>query len=41
MFYGDEEHDLTLKIHDWAAVIGGQVVVIPPALFEGSVMQED
>ena len=29
--------ELRLKLQDWVAVIGGDVAVIPPALFEGSV----
>jgi hypothetical protein len=27
---------MNLKLHDWVAVIGGDVAVIPPALFDGS-----
>lgn len=33
---GDE---LNLNMHDWVAVIGGEVVVVPPAMFEGSIVE--
>jgi len=28
--------ELLLKLQDWVAVIGGDVVVVPPSMFEGS-----
>lgn len=31
--------DLELKLNQWAAVIHGDVAVIPPALFEGSPLE--
>ncbi|GAB3148228.1 hypothetical protein GCM10027058_08490 [Microbacterium neimengense] len=34
-FYGSG-WEMNLKLHDWVAVIGGDVAVIPPALFDGS-----
>lgn len=30
--------ELNLKVRDWVAVIHGDVAVIPPALFEGSIV---
>jgi len=35
-FYGPG-WEMNLKLHDWVAVIGKDVAVIPPPLFEGSI----
>lgn len=36
-FYGPG-WEMNLKLEDWVAVIGRDVAVIPPALFEGSIV---
>lgn len=30
--------ELRLKLNDWVAVIGGDVAVVPPSMFEGSIL---
>jgi hypothetical protein len=38
-FY-DNSRELKLKMQDWVAVVGGNVVVLPPSLMEGSTTSE-